>query len=108
MKVTPPAEVGPDGTKYWKDKKGRYHREDGPAIVWLDGSKFWYFDGLCHRTDGPAVERAKSSTWPASKEWRIRGKSLPYEEFLKHPECTARKNSRKGETYLSPFTGKIT
>ena len=31
-----------------------YHREDGPAFEFWFGTKYWYIDGRCHRTDGPA------------------------------------------------------
>jgi hypothetical protein len=35
----------PDGAKRWYDKSGYLHREDGPAMEYLDGSKFWYYHG---------------------------------------------------------------
>ena len=41
-----------DGTEYYKD--GVLHREDGPAVEWLNGSKFWFINGKRHREDGPA------------------------------------------------------
>ena len=53
----------------YKDQDGRFHREDGPAIEWLDGTKAWYINGKFHRTDGPAIEW-KSGT----KEWYLNGK----------------------------------
>ena len=37
-------------------KDGKAHRENGPAIVNKNGSKFWCINGLEHREDGPAVE----------------------------------------------------
>jgi len=33
----------------------KLHREDGPAIIWNNGSKEWYINGVRHRTNGPAV-----------------------------------------------------
>jgi hypothetical protein len=36
---------------------GQLHREDGPAITYLDGTKEWFFNGKRHRKDGPAIER---------------------------------------------------
>lgn len=33
------------GTIRWYNEEGQYHREDGPAIEWADGSKFWYLNG---------------------------------------------------------------
>ena len=32
------------GTKFWI-QNGRYHREDGPAIEWYDGTKEWFLNG---------------------------------------------------------------
>lgn len=42
---------------------GQAHRTDGPAMIWKDGTEFWYKNGKKHRTsvngihvcDGPAV-----------------------------------------------------
>jgi hypothetical protein len=28
------------------NNQGRLHREDGPARIWNNGSKFWYLNGL--------------------------------------------------------------
>lgn len=39
----------------WRDHSGLYHREDGPAIIENDGSKFYYIHGLLHRDNGPAI-----------------------------------------------------
>jgi hypothetical protein len=60
-----------DGDKfYYKDKKMKIlHREDGPAIEFAHGSKFWYRDGKIHREDGPAIERSDGS-----KDWYRDGK----------------------------------
>ena len=35
---------------------GSFHREDGPAIVWSNGTKFWYRHGKISREDGPACK----------------------------------------------------
>ncbi len=37
-----------------KDKNILLHREDGPAVEYASGSKYWYQNGLAHRIDGPA------------------------------------------------------
>lgn len=50
-------------------KEGLLHREDGPALIMNDGTKFWYRNGLWHRENGPAVEWANGH-----KEWWIEGK----------------------------------
>ena len=46
------------GTICYYNDLNQYHREDGPAIEYADGTKWWYRNGLCHREDGPAVEYA--------------------------------------------------
>ena len=32
------------GTKCWF-KDGRFHRDDGSAIIWNDGEQHWYKEG---------------------------------------------------------------
>ena len=55
---------------YYSDKEMTIlHREDGPALEYADGSKYWYLNGELHREDGPAVERANGS-----KFWWLKGK----------------------------------
>ena len=54
-----PAVVWADGTKEWWQNDQR-HRIDGPALIWAEGSEFWYQNGVLHREDGPAVEYARS------------------------------------------------
>ena len=49
------------GIKYWKLPNGQYHREDGPAIEYANGTKFWYRNDQRHREDGPAIERANGN-----------------------------------------------
>ncbi len=56
------------GNKYWRNEKGQYHRTDGPAVEWTDGSKEWYLYGELHRTDGPAREFASGY-----KSWHLNG-----------------------------------
>lgn len=33
------------GHKFWKNKKGQYHREDGPACEYVHGIKQWFVEG---------------------------------------------------------------
>jgi len=55
---------------------GKLHREDGPAVEYVDGSKEWWFNGKLHREDGPAVEYVDGS-----KEWWFNGKQFTKWEF---------------------------
>ena len=58
------------------DKDNQLHRTDGPAVIWADGTKCWYHNGLRHRTDGAAVEWADGA-----KEWYANGVRLSEAEF---------------------------
>jgi hypothetical protein len=55
--------------KEYKDENGQWHREDGPAYEYPDGSKYWYWHGNLHRQDGPACEYAYGT-----KYWYWHGK----------------------------------
>ena len=61
--------IDKDGTKRWYNQKCQFHREDGPAIEWPNGTKAWYQHGQCHREDGPAIEFANGG-----KKWYQHGK----------------------------------
>jgi hypothetical protein len=50
-------------------KNGIKHREDGPAVEYLSGTKEWFINGLSHREDSPAKEYSGGS-----KEWHYEGK----------------------------------
>ena len=73
-----PAVEWADGTKFWY-KDGKYHREDGPAFEYADGDKFWYFNGTYHRVDGPAIEWSDGY-----KEWFLNGVQFSEEHFNKY------------------------
>jgi len=64
-------EINKDGDEIWRNERGEFHRTDGPAVIWKDGTEFWYQNDLQHRTDGPAV------IWGTGKEyWFINDKSI--------------------------------
>jgi len=70
--------IDTDGDKfYFKDKAMTiYHRTDGPACEWADGSKAWWVDGKRHRLDGPALEWSNGA-----KFWYVDGKYLTEKQF---------------------------
>ena len=63
-----PAVEYPNGTNIWY-LNGQLHRKDGPAVEMASKTKKWYFNGVLHREDGPAVE------WlgDLGKEWWLNG-----------------------------------
>ena len=74
-----PAIYYTDGDKYWYNE-GQLHREDGPAIERVDGSKRWYKDGEPHRLDGPAIEyvNGKRVWFKQGKLHRLDGPAIEY------------------------------
>lgn len=47
-----PAVVYANGTKWWY-KNGKVHRDGNkPAVIWENGTMEWFIDGMRHRTDG--------------------------------------------------------
>jgi hypothetical protein len=102
----------------WYNSKDQYHREDGPAIEWADGSKTWYINDKLHREDGPASEWANGTKYwyindkrhredgPAieyangTKYWYINGKELTEAEFNAHiKSCNGKVVEIDGKKY---------
>lgn len=63
-----PALINRNGCKIWF-RHGMLHREGGPAIEYTDGTKKWFFDGKYHRENGPAIENANGD-----KSWFRHGR----------------------------------
>ena len=57
------------GDKRYFNAEDQLHRENGPAVEYANGDKFWYINGKCHREDGPALEYAN-----AVKYWYLNDK----------------------------------
>lgn len=66
-----PAMEYANGHKFWF-KNGFWHREYGPAAEYTNGDKWWYKNGLRHREDGPAMEYADGN-----KEYYFKNKFYP-------------------------------
>lgn len=49
------------------------HNDNGPAIIYADGSKAWFKNGEYHREDGPAIEYVSYSR---INEWHYNGEYL--------------------------------
>jgi hypothetical protein len=67
----------------WYNKSNQLHREDGPAVEYASGYKFYYINGKCHREDGPAVKYVIGSVGfeNGDKLYYINGKLLTEQEF---------------------------
>ena len=65
-----------NGDKTWRNSAGQYHRTDGPAIEYANGTKCWCINDQLHRTDGPAIEFASGT-----KKWYFKGKQISKKKF---------------------------
>jgi hypothetical protein len=94
---------------YWNDK---LHREDGPAIEFVNGDKEWFFHGKYHRVDGPAIELASGH-----KEWwyfhgklhRTNGPAIDHEGkfFLHGKEYTEEEYGKLGNNMSKEFLNNL-
>ncbi len=113
--------VDNDKTIRWYNDKEKFHRLDGPAVEWANGSKEWYVDGKRHRLDGPAFESAYGyKAWyvdgklhrldgPAIedadgyKAWYVDGKKMTETEFNEYikpkPSCEGKVVEIDGKKY---------
>ncbi len=59
---------------------GKYHRTDGPAVIYNNGDKSWYCNSMLHRLDGPAVIRINfcNNWYKNGKRHRIDGPAIEY------------------------------
>ena len=64
------------GRKAWY-QNGQYHRTNGPAIEWDDGTKEWHQNDQLHRLDGPAVECSTGT-----KYWFIDGSEYTEKAYM--------------------------
>ena len=74
--LTLTVEVNERGTRRYRNSLGQRHRQYGPAIELVNGSKAWYQNDQLHRTTGPAIEWADGD-----KEWYLDGQQLTEAEF---------------------------
>jgi hypothetical protein len=44
-----------DDIVYFRNDSGQIHRVDGPAVIFEDGTYYWFINGVQHREGGPAV-----------------------------------------------------
>lgn len=58
----------------YQDANHDYHRIGGPAIIYADGTKRWYYHGYLHRTDGPAEIVRPSDISAGYRTWWVNGK----------------------------------
>lgn len=56
------------------------HREDGPAVIYPNGTEYWYVHGQLHRTTGPAITLNSGATFWYLNNQRITSRALFQEQ----------------------------
>ena len=64
------------GNTAYRNQLDQVHRTHGPAMVFSNGTKRWYQNGLLHRTDGHAIVWANGD-----QEWWLGGYYMSQREF---------------------------
>ncbi len=95
------------GIKFWRNKKGEYHRLDGPAIEYSNGNKQWWQNGRLHRLDGPTIEcvNGGKSWYQNGKLHRLDGPALEYANGNKEWWKNGRRFKNK-DTFFRALTKK--
>tara|TARA_R110000822_G_scaffold139699_6_gene277288 strand:+ start:2251 stop:2613 length:363 start_codon:yes stop_codon:yes gene_type:complete len=88
-----PAVEYTNGDKYWFIN-GKLHRGDGPAIEFANGDKYWYINGQYHREDGPAIELVDGTS-----SWYINGKRLYQNYTQRNQPCIGKIVEIDGKKY---------
>ena len=65
------------GDTCWYDSDGELHRDDGPAVIYANGDKWWLQYSKLHRDDGPAWEYADGTN-----RWWLNDNLLSFDEWL--------------------------
>ena len=88
---------------YFSDKEMKiFHRENGPAVEWVDGDKRWYLNGKCHREDGPAIECSDGY-----KSWYLNGVAYSEEDFNKKMKSSKKININGKEFTIEELNNLI-
>jgi hypothetical protein len=76
-------ELDKDGDRAWTDSEGKWHREGGPALEYINSSGIktgedWFRHGQLFREDGPAVDYYDRR----ESEWHYGGEEHTKKEWL--------------------------
>lgn len=55
----------------YRNELGQFHREDGPAIITMQGITSWWYHGVKHRDNKPAVTWFEGSRFYWRKGKRV-------------------------------------
>ena len=81
--------ISEHGSHIWQ-LDGKFHRENGPAVIFSSGTEEWWINGKLHRENGPAI------ILPDGKRfWYINGKYQYTENLGKNTNLPKSTGKRK-------------
>ena len=103
--------IDDEGTYRWYNKEGQRHRDEGPAVKFPNGKKYWYKDGKLHRDgDLPAEEHANGDKlwYQDDRLHRLKGPALILSDgtkawYIKGTKYTEKKFNKKVKKLRSCF-----
>ena len=61
-------EIAPTSVEFSRDKDGRFHREDGPAIIYSNGTREWWLHGIDITVEVESWMKLLGISWPWDEE----------------------------------------
>lgn len=82
------------------NERGNLHSyNDKPAVSYSDGTKYWYYDGVLHRENGPAIVYSNDEV-----SFYYHGENLKFSEWVKLVDITEEKAT---ELFLTCIESEI-
>ncbi len=69
------------GTTRWYNEQSQLHREDGPAVEYKDGEKYWWLNGISYSKlewEEELAKRKQRSQEEINKALEVLGKATGY------------------------------
>ena len=68
--------VNSQGATMYRNHLGQFHRIHGPAVIYANGSEYWFRHDRLHRVDGPAINWADGT-----RSWYLDDQKLTEEQW---------------------------
>ena len=81
-------------------RNGKLHRENGPAMIWSDGTEEWYQNDELHREDGPAFTKPDGTEiwWWEGENVHVKNQHQ-FEQWKKERGLERPERMKKGEPF---------
>jgi len=93
-----------NGLTFYFAQNGGFHREDGPAVIYADGSKEWWVNGNLHRENEPAwiYHDGHKEWWVDGKKHRIDGPAVIFPDGNEEWWFNGERHRSNGPAVIGP------